>query len=103
MPWVPNPGPQSEAYSCAADLLLYGGQGGGGKSDILLGLAFTMHQRSLVLRRQYTDLGAMTQRAIEINGTRSGFNGASPPKLRTRDGRVIEFGATAKAGDEQHW
>lgn len=103
MPWVPNPGPQSEAYACPADLLLYGGQGGGGKSDILLGLAFTAHRRSLLLRRQYTDLSAITERAIEINGARSGFNGASPPKLRTRDGRLIEFGATAKAGDEQHW
>jgi hypothetical protein len=102
-PWVPNPGPQSEAYACAADLLLYGGQGGGGKSDILLGLAFTAHRRSLLLRRQYTDLTAITERAIEINRTRAGFNGASPPKLRTGDGRLIEFGATAKPGDEQHW
>jgi hypothetical protein len=28
--WVPNPGPQTVAYFCAADVLLYGGQGGGG-------------------------------------------------------------------------
>ena len=56
------------------------GQGGGGKSDILLGLAFTAHRRSLLLRRQYTDLSAITERAVEINTTRAGYNGASPPK-----------------------
>jgi hypothetical protein len=34
MKWVPNPGPQTDAYFCPADVLLYGGQGGGGKSDL---------------------------------------------------------------------
>jgi len=29
--WVPNPGPQTDAYYCKADELLYGGQAGGGK------------------------------------------------------------------------
>jgi len=100
--WVPNPGPQTEAYFCAADILLYGGQGGGGKSDLIAGLALTAHKNSLVMRRQYTDLGAMIDRVLAINGTRDGFNGSPPPKLRT-DGRLIDFGAAAKPDDEQHW
>lgn len=29
--WVPNPGPQTDAYFCEADELFYGGQAGGGK------------------------------------------------------------------------
>jgi hypothetical protein len=70
-------------------------------SDLELGLAFTAHQRTLIMRRQYTDLSALTDRAIEINGTRKGFNGSSPPKMITVDGRLIEFGAASKAGDEQ--
>ena len=39
-PWVPEPTnqPQSDAYHSKADLLLYGGAAGGGKSDLLLGL-----------------------------------------------------------------
>ena len=101
--WVPNPGPQTDAYFCAADVLLYGGQGGGGKSDLGLGLAFTAHRRSLILRRRYTNLGAIIERALEINGTRAGFNGSPPPKLRTPDGRLIEFGANQHLGDEQGW
>ena len=102
-PWRPNPGPQTAAYECLADELLYGGQGGGGKSGLLLGLALTRHRRSLVMRRQYTDLRALTERVVQINGTRKGFNGASPPMLRTENGRRIEFGAAAHLGDEHSW
>lgn len=101
MAWLPSPGPQTRAYFSPADVLLYGGAGGGGKTDLLLGLCFNEHRRSLILRRQYTDLAALTERAIQINGTRDGFNGSAPPKLRTKDGRLIEFGATARLGDEQ--
>lgn len=101
--WVPNPGPQTQAYFSHADVLLYGGQGGGGKSDLGLGLAFTAHRRSLILRRRYANLGALTERAIEIHGTRAGFNGATPPKLRLADDRHIEFGANQHSGDELGW
>lgn len=103
MRWIPNPGPQTDAYFCKADVLLYGGQGGGGKSSTLLGLSLTQHRRSLIMRRQATELGALTEEAIRLNGTRAGFNGSMPPKLRTTDGRLIEFGAAKNLGDEQSW
>jgi hypothetical protein len=51
MKWVPNPGPQTEAYFSKADVLLYGGEPGGGKSQLILGLAFNEHQRTLIMRR----------------------------------------------------
>lgn len=101
--WIPNLGPQTDAYYSKADVLLYGGQAGGGKSELLLGLAFNTHSSSLIMRRQYTDLGALTDRAIAINGTRNGFNGSPPPKLQTVTGRKIDFGAAKNAGDEQSW
>jgi hypothetical protein len=99
--WLPLPGPQTAALQSQADILLYGGAGGGGKSATLLGLALTEHKRSLIMRRQYTDLRALTDELIKFNGTRNGFNGSAPPSLRTDDGRLIEFGAAAHAGDEQ--
>src|SRR3954468_4307276 len=102
MKWVPNPGPQTEAYFCTADVLLYGGQGGGGKSDLGLGLAFTAHQRSLIMRRKYANLSALTERAISINGSRDGFNGSPPPLLRTGT-RYIQFAGNQHAGDEEDW
>ncbi len=101
--WIPNEGPQTEAYYCPADVLLYGGQGGGGKSDLGLGLAFTAHRRSLILRRKYANLSGLTERALLINGSRNGFNGSPPPLLRTDDGRYIQFAGNQHAGDEQDW
>jgi len=99
--WTPNPGVQTEAYLSLADITYYGGAGGGGKTDCGLGLAFNEHERTLIMRRKYTDLSGITDRAIEINGSKDGFNGSPPPKLRTTDGRLIEFGACQKVGDEQ--
>jgi hypothetical protein len=73
--WAANSGPQYDAYSCEADELFYGGQAGGGKSDLLLGLALTGHQRSLILRRVHRDVGSLVDRTAVILGTRSGYNG----------------------------
>ena len=103
VPWIPSPGPQTQAYNCKADVLLYGGEPGGGKSSLLIGLAFTQHQRSLIMRRQYTDLGHIIEEVQKFNGGKDGFNGSPPPKLKRSDGRVIDLGAAAKVGDEQHW
>lgn len=99
--WVPNPGPQTEAYYSKADCLLYGGEPGGGKSQLLLGLAFNCHQRSLVMRRKYGDLDRIIEDALKINGGREGFNGSPPPKLRFSKDRTINFGAAQHPGDEQ--
>ena len=51
MAWVPNPGPQAQAFLCEADELFYGGEAGGGKTDLGIGLALSAHKRSLLLRR----------------------------------------------------
>jgi hypothetical protein len=101
--WVPNPGPQSDAYYSPADILLYGGQGGGGKSDLGLGLAFAgPHRRALVMRRKYVNLGGLIDRAKQIHGGGKGFSGATPPRFRLAD-RLVEFGANQRLGDEQGW
>lgn len=102
MKFVPSPGPQTDAYFSKADILLYGGEAGGGKSALIIGLALTQHKRSLIMRRQYTDLSGLTEEAIKMNGTRVGFNGSIPPTLRSQD-RLIEFGAAQRAGDEESW
>lgn len=103
MMWFPTVGPQLDAVNCKADVLLYGGSGGSGKSDLILGLAFTEHQKTLVIRKHYVDLTGLTDRAKEINGTDKGYNGSIPPRLTTVNSRVIDFGGIAKPGDEEHW
>ena len=49
--WVPNPGPQTDAYYSEADVILYGGSAGCGKTGLLVGLSMTAHKRTLFLRR----------------------------------------------------
>jgi hypothetical protein len=39
--WKPLPGPQTAGFESPADILGFGGQAGGGKSALLLGLALT--------------------------------------------------------------
>ncbi len=99
--WIPNPGPQTDAYFSKADVLLFGGEPGGGKSQLCLGLAFNEHQRTLVMRREYGDLDRLIEDALKIHGSRDGFNGSPPPKLKLGDGKVIDFAAAHRVGDEQ--
>ena len=101
MKWVPNPGPQTEAYFSRADVLLYGGEPGGGKSQLILGLAHNEHKRSLIMRRQYGDLNRIIEDCLKIHGSKDGFNGSPPPKLRISDTQVIDFAAAHRVGDEQ--
>ncbi len=97
--WLPNPGPQTEAYFSKADVTLFGGQAAGGKSDLLLGLAATAHRHSLIMRREYVALAGLTERAGAILG-RGAVRLAPPPRATTADGRLIEFGAAQHVGDE---
>lgn len=102
--FIPSPGPQTDAYFSKADVLLYGGAAGGGKTGLICGLALEEHKRSLILRRKYTDLqggGGLIDELLKFYGSRSGFNGSSPPTLRTDDDRVITFGGVNHPGDEQ--
>lgn len=101
--WIPSPGAQAQAFHSPADLLLYGGQAGGGKSALLTGLSLTAHRRSLIMRRQYTDINALIEDTLKQYGSRRGFNGSAPASLKTDDKRLIEFGAAKLPGDEEHW
>ncbi len=101
--WTPTEGPQAQAFECEADILLYGGEAGGGKSSLLTGLSLMSHKRALIMRRQYSDLGALIEDTLQQNGTRDGFNGSAPARLKTSDGRHIDFGGAKTPGDEEHW
>ena len=103
MKFIPSPGPQTDAWFSPADVLLYGGEAGGGKSGLLCGLALEAHQQSLLMRRNGVDLeggGGLIEDLLRLNGTRDGFSGKPPPTLRTEDGRVITFGSATNIGDE---
>ena len=69
--WVPNVGPQTEAYWCQADELFYGGQAGGGKSALMIGLSLTCHERSLLLRRTAKEAEGWVDDYVTILGDRT--------------------------------
>jgi hypothetical protein len=99
---VANVGPQHDAYHCQADELFYGGQAGGGKSDLLLGLALIAHERSLILRRVNRDIGSLIDRTADILGTRSGYDGQTH-LWRTPDGRTLEFGGCQYDNEKERY
>jgi hypothetical protein len=99
MAWVPNPGPQTQAFLCEADELFYGGEAGGGKTDLGIGLALTEHQRSLILRRIIKDAVKSVPRFEDLLGTRDGYNGQLQ---RWRLGeRLIDIAGCEQESDKQ--
>lgn len=100
-PWVPLKGPQSMAYESRADITGYGGAAGGGKTDLIAGLALTKHKRVLVVRREKAQTEGVIQRLTEILGSTDGFNGQ---KSIWRIGeKLIEFAGLDNPGDEKRW
>lgn len=93
---------QRAALESLADELFYGGAGGGGKTDLLLGLALTRHHASVIFRREFTQFkGAegMIERSREIVGLR----GRLTEGRVWRDlpgGRAVEFGAVEHDDDK---
>jgi hypothetical protein len=55
----------------------------------------------MIFRRQYSDLDRIIRDALKIHGSRDGFNGSPPPRLRLDEERLISFRAANHVGDEQ--
>lgn len=96
--WVPQSKPQWKAVFSRADELFYGGAGGGGKSDWLLGMAGELHHRSIIFRRVFPNMRFLIERSRQI------YNPANTPHgkdsyneslhiWRLRRGNMVEFGA----------
>ena len=100
--WVPQPGPQTLAYFCEADELLYGGSAGGGKSDLLVGYSINEAHNAVIFRNGLKNVRDLENRAIALLGTRDGFSG----QFHTFDlggGRSLELDSLEQPGSELNW
>lgn len=98
--WTPLPGPQVIAYTSDADIIGFGGAAGGGKSDLAIGKAITQHERTIIFRREATQLTGIIDRLAEIVGHRVGYNGTEKIWREPVPGKQIELGSTPNLGDE---
>lgn len=99
--WRPQVGRQAEAADSAANIIGYGGAAGGGKSDLIAGLALTEHKRTAVFRREKTQTEGIIQRLGEILGTTDGYN--SQKSIWRIGPRMIEFAGLDNPNDHQKW
>lgn len=97
--WTPLPGPQTRAYDSKADQLFYGGSAGGGKTDLLLGLALNEHKNSLILRRINKEVKGLKNRVQEILGTDRGYSGQTG-EWKLEGGRILELGGCQNEEDK---
>lgn len=100
--WLPLAGPQQVGYTTPADITLFGGAAGGGKTDLAIGLALTAHQKSIIMRREGTQLRGIIDRLEEVIGSRDGFN-ENTKVWRLGPGRFVELGAAQRIGDEKKY
>jgi hypothetical protein len=102
--WTPLPGPQTGAYHSQAGEVFYGGSAGGGKTDLLLGLALTAHRKSVIFRREYPQLKDVVMRSQEVLvHTSANFNGQTMMWKAIPGGRTLEFGAVQYETDVQKY
>ena len=98
MRFVPLPGPQTEAYLSEADILLYGGQAGGGKSFLLMGLASQEHTRSIIFRRESSQTDGLEEAGKQIIGESARFNGTEK-EWAWLQGRSLKLAGMKEPGD----
>ena len=100
--WMPQSEPQWSALLSQADEIFYGGAAGGGKTDLVIGMASDCHQHSAIFRRVYPNLKEIMRRSREVIGNAAQENKAD--RIWTYpDGRTIEFGAVQYEDDKKSW
>lgn len=103
--WQPDPKnkPQQQAFDSDADIIGYGGKPGGGKTDLLLGESLNHHRKTVIFRREATQLRGIIDRSLEIIGGHGRLNEQSHIWRGLPGGRSLEFGGIKEDKDINKW
>lgn len=101
--WCPLPGAQLLGYISQADELFYGGRAGGGKTDLILGLAATAHTRSIIFRRTYPLLESIWSRGKVLFRGLAAWNGMHKTFWFQSHQRMIQLGAMQYEEDRENY
>ena len=82
--------------------MFYGGAAGGGKSDLLLGLAGEAHQSAMIYRRIFPNLRFLVERSKQIFSTVGTYN-ESVHIWRMARGNTVELGAMQYEKDKGNY
>lgn len=96
--WIPNPGPQTQAYISEADIILYGGRAGGGKTHLELGWGINEADRGIIFRRELTQTDGIEDEGKKIIGESASFNGTDH-EWTWPSGKSLKLGAMSGAND----
>lgn len=99
-PFLPNPGPQTNALLSEADILGYGGQAGGGKSALMIGCALREHKSALILRREAVQLDGLIEFCKSLGEPDHGhFVGGNENVFKGMDGQRVKFAGLNQPDD----
>jgi hypothetical protein len=102
--WQPFPNsPQEAAYHSTANVIGYGGSAGGGKSDLLLGKAFTQFKRAVIYRLNNGDLQDIIERGDSILDGRAFFVRGEKRRWELPDGRFCMATSAERIRDLQKY
>lgn len=99
--WTPNDGPQRAAYDSLADELFYGGAAGGGKTNLIVGVAATCHLKSIIFRREFPQLAEVEDQLKEVMGQAGRYNHSS--HVGFLPGRRIELASIQHEKDVEKY
>jgi hypothetical protein len=104
--WTAIPGPQTLALETTANVILYGGAAGGGKSFLALGKALLQHKRVLILRREFPQLSGLIETSKEIYARYGKYTATPQPTWRLKykgKDKLIEFGSCQHEHDKNKY